>query len=238
VSSPTISGSSSTSSTVGAGIAGSVAQPPRACRGFPQIFIAASRRDQRTLVDCERSSTRGAAMSRFTMALAAAATAAVAAIAVVALPAVGDDSGSDDVSDFAACLRAHGLDGAPSDPMALKPWLARREASDPAAVKAAINACDDELPRKPAVTAPGPEIKDMIACVRRHGLDAPTDPDAFKRWVAAQGDSNALERALVACKMALDPGPKPGAGKPPADCGGATTPGDQAKPEESATRGV
>jgi hypothetical protein len=212
-----------------------------AWRGFRQFFIAASRRDQRALVDCERSSTRGAAMSRFTMALVAAATAAVAAIAVVALPAVGDDSGgASDVDQFAACLRAHGLAGAPSDPMALKPWILRKQASDPAAVKAAFDACKAQISDKPAVTAPGPDVKDMIDCVRKHGFaDAPTDPIEFKQWVGRQDAANPdhLDAALRDCKLALDPGPKPGAGKPPADCG-APAPDKPAAPAEKPDDGA
>jgi hypothetical protein len=50
VSNPTISGSSSTSSTVGAPMRGSVPQPPPWRRRFPQIFIGASRRDHCALV--------------------------------------------------------------------------------------------------------------------------------------------------------------------------------------------
>jgi hypothetical protein len=214
----------------------SVAQAPLAWRGFPQIFIAASRRDQRALVDCGPSSTRGAAMSRFTMALVAAATAAIAAIAVVALPAVGDDSGGgNDIDQFAACLRTHGLAGAPSDPMTLKPWIARKQASDPEAVDDAMRACEGILPSKPAVKAPGPEIQDMIDCVRKHGFaDAPSDPVAFKQWLGRQetASPDRLNAALEDCKLAFGPGPKPGAGKPPADCG--APPAD--KPDADARR--
>jgi hypothetical protein len=195
-----------------------------AWRGFRQFFIAASRLDQGALVECRRSSTRGAAMSRFTMALIAAATAAVAAIAVVALPAIGDDkSGSgNDIGAFVTCLRAHGLDGAPSDPMALKPWLGQRETSDPAATKAALDACNAEQPARPAVTDKGPGIDEAIDCVRKHGFDAPTDPIAFKQWLGRQAsaDDARLHAALDDCKLARDPEAKPGAGK----CGG---PSDQ-----------
>jgi hypothetical protein len=185
-------------------------------------------------------------MSRFTMALIAAATAAVAAIAVVALPAVGDDSGGGNGADqFPACLRTHGLAGAPSDPMALKPWILRKQASDPAAVKAALDACNAQISDKPAVKEPGPEFGAMIDCVRKHGFaDAPSDPLAFKQWIGRQEAANhdQLNAALKDCKLAMDPGPKPGAGKPPADCG-APAPDKPAapaeKPEDGATtRGV
>jgi hypothetical protein len=175
------------------------------------------------------------------MALVAAAAAALAAIAVVALPAIGDDSGGnpprvggDDakMAAFVACLRTHGLPSAPSDPTALKPWMLNEQASDPQALKAAVKACEGELPQKPADVAPGPDIQDMIACVRKHGLDAPTDPVAFKQWLARQEstDPDRVDAALRDCKLALDPGPgKPGAGKPQGDCG---TPAD--KPDQSA----
>jgi hypothetical protein len=195
--------------------------------GFRQFFIGASRCDQSALVDCDRNPTRGAAMSRFMLALVAAATAAVAAIAVVALPAIGDDNTSHpDIDAFVACLRAHGLPGAPSDPVTLKPWLASKDAGDPLTVKRAMKACDNTLPSKPAVSAPGPDIDTVIACVRRQGIDAPTAPMEFKQWLGRQqsADSSPVRAALQACKLALDPGPKPGAGKcvapadkPPAD---------------------
>ena len=98
-----------------------------------------------------------------------------------AAPAGG--AGRRDFSAFVSCLRSHGLADAPADPAALKPWLGAREASDRDAVKAAMAACDDKLPPKPAGVAEGPDVKDVIACVRGHGVDAPTEPDAFKRWL-------------------------------------------------------
>jgi hypothetical protein len=174
-------------------------------------------------------------MSRFTMTLAAAATSAVAAIAVVALPAVGADSKTTrkqakpdgDFAAFVSCLRSHGLAGAPSDdPVELKPWLGAREASDPGSVKAAMAACDDKLPAERPVVARGPDIEKVIACVRAHGLDAPTAPDAFKRWVADKeaSDPGALDAALGACKLSLDPGK--GVAKPGA-CGDDVRPADE-----------
>jgi hypothetical protein len=183
-------------------------------------------------------------MSRFTMALVAAAAAAIAAVAVVALPAIGDNSNSpapqvqgDDaaMAAFVTCLRAHGLDGAPGDPTALKPWILRQRASDPKGVDAAMRACKGSLPSEPAVKAPGPEIQAMIDCVRKHGFpDAPTDPVAFKQWLGReeQADPGRVDAALRQCKLALDPGAgKPGAGKPQGDCG---APADKPAPDESA----
>jgi hypothetical protein len=180
-------------------------------------------------------------MSRFTTTLVAAAAAAIAAIAVVALPAIGDDSnpspprvGTDaDFGAFVACLRAHGLPGAPSDPVALKPWLAGKEASDGAAVKAAMIACKANVPDTPGVDVAGPDIEDVIACVRSHGIDAPSDPAEFKPWLAHEEatNSDAVHAALVQCKIALDPGPKPGAGKPPTGC---DAPADKPPPADEA----
>jgi hypothetical protein len=122
-----------------------------------------------------------------------------------------------------------------------------------AAVAAKRAACLESQPAekcKPK-SAEGPEMAKLIACVRDHGLDAPSDPAAFKAWVARKeaSDPDAVERVIPACKMALAPRdeilgtkdkvaacgakvPKPDAPKadaPAADTGGApvnATPGD------------
>jgi hypothetical protein len=184
-------------------------------------------------------------MSRFTMTLAVAAASAVAAIAAVALPALGADSKSPrrqaqpapaSFSTFVACLRSHGLAGAPEDPATLKPWLGAKESSEPDTVKGAMLACDDKVTPKPVGGAEGPDVKDVIACVREHGVDAPTDPDAFKRWLGDSADSSAVDAVLRDCKMSLAPAPSKGEVKPggcatdvrPAD-GGAKP--DAAKPD-------
>ena len=185
-------------------------------------------------------------MSRFTMTLAAAATSAVAAIAAVALPAVGADSKTPrkqakpdgDFAAFVSCLHSHGLADAPTDPAQLKPWLGAREASNPDSVKAAMAACDDKLPdQRREVVRGGPDIEKIIACVRSHGLDAPTAPDAFKRWVAEKeaSDSGALDDALRACKMELGPGKDV---EKPGSCGNdAPKPADgAAKPADGAAK--
>lgn len=183
-------------------------------------------------------------MSRFTMTLAAAATSAVAAIAAVALPAVGADSKTPrqqakpdgDFAAFVACLRSHGLADAPADPIALKPWLGAREASDSGTVEAALKACNDTVPDKREVVK-GPDMKQLVACVRDHGLDAPTAPDAFKRWVAEKetNDPGALDAVMRACKMSLDPGPSKGPGKPGA-CVNDVRPADQAAKRQDAAK--
>ena len=185
------------------------------------------------------------------MAVAASAASAVAAIAVVALPAVGagpkpsrqQAQPAADFTTFVTCLRSHGLADAPADPAQLKPWLATRETSDPDAVKGAMAACDDKLPdgrhgaHEKRVVVRGPDVEELIACVRKHGLDAPTAPDAFKRWLAAKdaSDPGALAGVMGACKMALAPGPPKGAGKPGTCDSGAQPPADEgAKPEPPA----
>jgi hypothetical protein len=174
-------------------------------------------------------------MSRFTMTLAAAAASAVAAVAAVALPAVGADSKTPrkqartdgDFAAFVSCLRSHGLADAPADPAALKPWLGAREASDPDSVKAAMAACN--APDEQRVVVRGPDSKEFAACLRSHGLDAPTAPDAFKRWFADEGAAHpeALKTAMGACKMALGPGPSDGPAKP-GSCGEDVRPADEA----------
>ncbi len=190
-------------------------------------------------------------MSRFTMTLAAAATSAVAAIAAVALPAVGADSNAPrtqatpdgDFAAFVACLRSHGLADAPADPAQLKPWLATQETSEPDVVKGAMAACDDTLPGGRRGTdekrevVKGPDMKELVACVRDHGLDAPTAPDAFKRWVADKeaNDPGALDAVMRACKMSLDPGPSKGPGKPGA-CVNDVRPADDAAKEQDAAK--
>ena len=194
VSNPTISGSSSTSRTVGVLTCASVAQRPLARGGFPRIFIASSERDHARLVHSEAQRTRRESMSRFTMTLAVAAASAVAAIAAVALPAVGADSKTPrrqakpdraSFGAFVACLRSHGLADAPADPA---------DAQAMAGGQGGLGSRHREGRRwrrattrcRPSTVggAEGPDVKDVIACVRGHGVDAPTEPDAFKRWLA------------------------------------------------------
>jgi hypothetical protein len=149
-------------------------------------------------------------MSRLTMTLvAAAAAAALAATAVVALPAIGDSgsAGTDqspDVSAFVGCLAKHGLQGAPAGSAELKPWLKDKEAQDPGAVQAALEACQ---PSVPDAGTPGPDATKLIACVRSHGFDAPTSPVDFKRWLGQKheaGDSG-VDDTVAACNDAQEP---------------------------------
>lgn len=149
-------------------------------------------------------------MSRLTMTLVAvAAAAALAATAVVALPAIGDSgtTGADqspDVSPLVACLARHGLPGAPPGSAELKPWLKDKEAQDPGAVHAALEACQSSVPD---AGTPGPDAATLIACVRSHGFDAPTSPVDFKRWLGQKheaGDSG-VDDTVAACNDAQAP---------------------------------
>ena len=185
-------------------------------------------------------------MSRFTMTLAVAAASAVAAIAAVALPAVGADSKTPrrqakpapaSFGAFVACLRSHGLADAPADPATLKPWLGAKQASDRDTVNAAMAACDAKVPPKADGGPQGPEVNDVIACVRSHGVDAPTAPDAFKRWLKDSADSSAVDAVLRDCKMRLAPIPSEGSGKP-GGCGTAVGPADPGGKPEAAQPGA
>jgi hypothetical protein len=191
---------------------GSVAQSPRARPRFHRIFIGASRADHRAPIDWSDNRTRGATMSRIYVTLAAAAASALATAAIVALPAIGDDTNkgvdsNDDIAGFMACLREQGLD-APADADEFKPWLARQESRDPSGTKAAARACQAHLPKPVEAAIPD----EFLACVRAQGLDAPTQPPAFDRWLKRLEETNpdALDTILPDCKRAVDPGPKPG----------------------------
>jgi hypothetical protein len=190
-------------------------------------------------------------MSRFTMTLAVAAASAVAAIAAVALPALGADSKTPrrqakpapaSFSAFVSCLRSHGLPGAPADPATLKPWLGAKQASDRDTVNPAMGACDAKVAPKAVGGHEGPDVNDVIACVRGHGVDAPTEPDAFKRWLQDSADSSAVDAVLRDCKMRLAPSPPEGSVKP-GGCGPDAKPADgAAKPDaakpDAATQGA
>ena len=100
-------------------------------------------------------------------------------------------------------------------------------------------ACDDKLPPKAAGVAEGPDIKDVIACVRGHGLDAPTAPDAFKRWLAERTRRTRapLDAAMRDCKMALAPGPSEGPVKP-GGCVNDVRPADGGAKPDAAKQGA
>ena len=179
-------------------------------------------------------------MSRLTITLTAAAASALVAAAVVALPAVGDDSNNDpSPAALAACLRSHGLAGAPDDPVALKQWIGERASQDPLAVKQAMNACPQFQtggPDKPKFekrrSLSDADVRRIVECIRANGLDAPSDPVALKRWLQQEEQSHPddVARVMPKCKMQLDPSPPPKDAKPGV-CGEEAKPGEAPKPD-------
>jgi hypothetical protein len=181
-------------------------------------------------------------MSRLTITLTAAAASALVAAAVVALPAIGDDSnnGPSSAAALAACLRSHGLAGAPDEAIALKTWIGERQAQDPLAVKRAMNACQELQtggPDKPKIrerrALSGADVQKLIDCMRSNGLDAPNDPEALKRWLAQEEQSHPddVARVVPKCKMQLDPNPPPTDAKPGACGDDAVEPGEAPRPD-------
>jgi hypothetical protein len=150
-----------------------------------------------------------------------AATAASAAVAAaITLPAGADDNAKqpprDEGAALNACLNKQGV----AVPEALrgidlKTWIGDRE-SDPA-VRTALDACAGPSEPKAA-----PE--DLVACLRQHGLNRPTDLAELKQWTQQQS-----EATLKACDLVID-------GKDKAEHGCASpAPGAKA---EAAKRGA
>jgi hypothetical protein len=140
-------------------------------------------------------------MQRLTPMLASASAAALATLAVtVAVPAIADDASSraDGVDAFAACLRAHGLDGAPGG-AELKPWLGARMERGDVATRRAVDACSPER----VIAVRGPSEQQVRSCLSGHGADLPGgDGRALKRWMLEHGDDAANRAAMKACGMA------------------------------------
>ena len=155
-------------------------------------------------------------MPRLPAMLASASAAALATLAVtVAVPAIADNAPDPNGEDaFAACLRDHGLDGAP-DGVALKPWLGARLERGDATAKKALEDCAP----KPDIVRSGPSEQELRSCLKDHGVEVPGgDALALKRWIAAHGDDVAYRDAMKACDMA--PVAKPGGGAPCGEGGG------------------
>jgi hypothetical protein len=111
------------------------------------------------------------------------------------------------VDSLVACLKDRGLNP-PSDPVALKPWLAAQDAS-------VVKACGVDL-RK----ADDHAGADIAACLRKNGANVPAGAEGIglKNWIRDHSDEPAVADALKKC--AAD---KPGA------CG--AKPADPPKPE-------
>jgi hypothetical protein len=143
--------------------------------------------------------------------LASASAAALTTLAVtVAVPAIADeDPDSQGPDEIAACLRDHGLAGAPDGP-GLKDWVLHRLESGDATAKRALNIC---APPDEHIAKPDPDHseREVRACLSEHGVQAPAgDGRVLKQWILEHGDDAANRDAMKACHMAF-PG-KPGIG--------------------------
>ena len=149
--------------------------------------------------------------------LASASAAALATLAItVAVPALADDpAGAKGPDDLAACLRDHGLAGAP-DGDDLKAWLGPRLERDDAAARRAMEQCAP--PKLTIIQRQGPSEKELRSCLTDHGVTVPGgDGMVLKRWLAAHAGDTANRDAMKACHIA--PPGKPGEDGP---CGGGT----------------
>jgi hypothetical protein len=137
-------------------------------------------------------------MRRLTAMMTSASAAALATAAVtVAVPAIADNAGDPKGADpLAACLRAHGLAGAP-DGAGLKDWLGPRLKSVDAATRRAMEACAPK-----SAPGAGPSVQEIRSCLMAHGADVPRgDGRVLKQWILEHpGDA-----ALKACGMAPPP---------------------------------
>jgi hypothetical protein len=137
-------------------------------------------------------------MRRIPTMMASAGAAALTTLAVaVAVPAIGDQGSAPQTADaLAACLRAHGVDGAP-DGAALKPWLGQRLNGD-ATAQRALDACGTQVDE----AKPGPSEQQLRSCLKDHGIEVPgDDPAALKRWIGEHQDDAAAAAALKACDV-------------------------------------
>ena len=158
-------------------------------------------------------------MKRLAVVLAATAAAAAVAAAIT-LPA-GADSLTPADAKFVSCLRSQGLTipaGTRGDD--IKRWLLAQ--GDRAAVDRAVAQC------KPQV-AEGPGPQELIACLRKQGLNPPADLNEFKPWLGRVMATPEGEAAARACKLEMAPKDKAGG---PAQCGGAPAP-ESKRPEET-----
>jgi hypothetical protein len=137
-------------------------------------------------------------MRRLPTMLASASAAALTTAAItVAVPAIADNAGGARTADeFPACLRDHGLTGAPDGPD-LKPWLGARLEQGDAVAERAMAACAQE---PTIVKAPGPAERELRTCLAGHGVTLPAgDGRALKTWLLTHGDDAANRDAMKAC---------------------------------------
>lgn len=177
-------------------------------------------------------------MRRLPTMLASASAAALTTLAItVAVPAIADDAGGAKSADeFPACLRDHGLAGAP-DGAGVKPWLGARLEHRDATAERAMAVCG----AKPDVVvgSPGPSEQELRSCLTAHGAAIPGgDGRALKNWVLEHGDGAANRDAAKACHLA--PPGKPGDVGPCGEKGGVATavPAGRARKPATAAGGV
>jgi hypothetical protein len=130
--------------------------------------------------------------------LASASAAALATLAItVAVPAIADNAGgAKSAEEFPACLRDHGLSGAPGGPD-LKPWLGARLERGDAVAERAMAACGS----KPTIVkSSGPSEQELRSCLTKHGVTLPAgDGRVLKNWLLEHGDDAANRGAMKAC---------------------------------------
>jgi hypothetical protein len=118
-------------------------------------------------------------MKRFLIVIAATAVAAA-----VTIPAVADsDPSPDPEATLVNCMRTNGID-IPADTrgFAIKQWIAAHE-SQPSVMDALKKCAPDEKKGDSIAVA------SLVACLKSHGLQPPTDPVALKQWLLSQNPS-------------------------------------------------
>ena len=147
-------------------------------------------------------------MRRLSMVTAAAVASALLVVAVAALDAVGADGVSAQPKDdlvvrVAQCLRDRGVAVPALSGETLMRWLDTHRPPE-AIARACKEAVAPPGPKLTVVRKPADDVKKLTACLRAHGLDAPSAPDELKRWMLAHED----EAVLKDCGM----GPPPSCG--------------------------
>jgi hypothetical protein len=117
--------------------------------------------------------------------------AATAVAAAITIPALADSGSSPDPeATFVNCMRTNGID-IPADTrgFAIKQWIAAHE-SQPSVTDALKKCAPDEK------KGGGIAVDSLVACLKSHGLQPPTDPVALKQWLASQ-DASAIKACGV-----------------------------------------
>ena len=140
-------------------------------------------------------------MRRLPTMLASASAAALTTLAItVAVPAIADNAGGPKSADeFPACLRDHGLSGAP-DGAGLKAWLGARLERGDAVTERAMAACGPKKATDVVVEQRGPSEQELRSCLTKHRVTLPaSDGRVLKNWLLDHGDDAANRGAMKAC---------------------------------------